>query len=138
MENELTEVVEQEQVTEEGDDITQLKEQVNAISAKLEDQLKQSQEKELELNQTLDSINLTAALGNENLIMFKGLFELTDNEERVAFLKNAVNQILVSNSYQPKSQAKQEQYEQAISNGDVNSAIKFKLSKLFGKWGRSN
>ncbi|MFM9533727.1 hypothetical protein [Lysinibacillus sp. IITD104] len=101
--------------------------------AKMQAENQKLQEEVEVMQEQAEKNNLIATLNAEGLSHFVGLFDLTTTEERVAFLKNAVNSILVANAYQPKQQAKQEAYEQAINDGDVNSAIKFKLSKFFGK-----
>ncbi|HWJ80185.1 MAG TPA: hypothetical protein VNR61_19140 [Niallia sp.] len=85
------------------------------------------------LNKQMERTNLITSLNKEGLNEFQGLFDLETVEEKVAFLKEVKNQILVSHSYQPKEVAKQEQYTQAIENGDVEKALGFKFSKLFGK-----
>lgn len=79
-------------------------------------------------------------LDKRELTPFKKLFEVIDPTitqekllEQVSIIEQAVNEILASKSFQPKETAKQEAYEEAIANGDVQSAIGFKLSKLFGK-----
>ena len=77
--------------------------------------------------------NLIATLNAEGLSHFVGLFDLTTTDDKVAFIKNAVNSILVANSYIPKETAKMEQYNAAIQNGNVKDAIGFKLSRFFGK-----
>lgn len=134
----VEEVVEQDEVvTDVVEEVVEeelsLDEKLNNINTTLEEQLKESEQRALELEQKMDKINLTASLTSEKLEIFDGLFDLTSNDDKVAFLKNAVNQILVANSYQPKETAKQEAYDTAINNGDVKSAINFKLSRLFGK-----
>lgn len=121
---EQAEVIEQVAEVEES-----LKERIFKMEAenqKLQEQLEE-QQVQAEKN------NLIATLNAEGLSHFVGLFDLTSNEDKVAFLKNAVNQILVANAYQPKQQAQQQAYDQAISDGDVKGAIGFKLSKFFGK-----
>ena len=84
-----------------------------------------------ELNKEVEKKNLSNLLKENGLGEFAGLFELETNEERVEFLKKAVNNILVKNSYQPKEVAKQEQYTQAIEQGDVEKALSFKFANLF-------
>ncbi|WP_339280944.1 hypothetical protein [Lysinibacillus sp. FSL P2-0066] len=101
--------------------------------AKMQEENQKLQEQLEEQQVQAEKNNLIASLNAEGLSQFVGLFDLTTTDDKVAFLKNAVNQILVANAYQPKQQAKQEAYEQAINDGDVNGAIKFKLSKFFGK-----
>ncbi|MEK5232042.1 hypothetical protein MHB42_09730 [Lysinibacillus sp. FSL K6-0232] len=119
-----------EKVDAEGSEETEsLEERVAKMQEENQKLLERLEEQQVQAEKN----NLIATLNAEGLSHFVGLFDLTTTEERVAFLKNAVNSILVANAYQPKQQAKQEAYEQAINDGDVNSAIKFKLSKFFGK-----
>lgn len=124
VQQENQEVIEKDQLVESIDSFEEEKEKlINEI-----DTLK----KELQLlNEKILQDNLTKSLKKEGLDDFVGLFELQTNEERVVFLKNAVNQILVKNSYQPKEVAKQEAYTQAIEEGNVEKALSFKFANLF-------
>ena len=99
----------------------------------LEEQQIENEKQSKKNLQDATRLNLTLKLQENNLEAFDGLFDLETNEDKVEFLQNAVNQILVKHSYQPKEVAKQEQYTQAMEQGDVQKALWFKCSKLFGK-----
>lgn len=122
------EVIEQVQ-TELEESITQFEQEKKGLLKEI-DELKQHIE---ELNKEVEKKNLSNLLKENGLGEFTGLFELETNEERVEFLKKAVNNILVKNSYQPKEVAKQEAYTQAIEQGDVQKALGFKFANLFKK-----
>lgn len=107
--------------------------ELQAKIAEYEAQLKESEESRKQLDATLEKLNLTTTLANEGLNEFQGLFELETTEQKVAFLKEVKNKILVSNSYQPTETTKQDEYSTAIQNNDVKSALGFKFSKLFSK-----
>ncbi|MGE7673073.1 hypothetical protein ACQKMV_05725 [Lysinibacillus sp. NPDC094403] len=86
----------------------------------------------------LRSFQVDNALKEKGLTSFKSIFDVFAKQdvtvdEQVTAIEQAVNAILMEKAYQPKEVAKQQAYEQAINDGDVNSAIKFKLSKFFGK-----
>ncbi|MEK4700275.1 hypothetical protein MKX47_11815 [Solibacillus sp. FSL R7-0668] len=108
--------------------------------ARLDAQLAELQKSIEEKDKTLDALNVamertnfTTALAEAELNEFNGLLEITDVNEQVAFIKNAVNQILVKHSYQPSNVAQQEQYTQAINEGNVEKALGFKLANFFKK-----
>lgn len=110
--------------------------QIDDIQQKLKELEEQQIENDKQSKKNLQDatrLNLTLKLQENNLEAFDGLFDLEANEDKVEFLQNAVNQILVKHSYQPKEVAKQEQYTQAMEQGDVQKALGFKFSKLFGK-----
>lgn len=105
--------------------------------ARLDAQLAELQKSIEEKDKTLDALNVamertnfTTALAEAELNEFNGLLEITDVNEQVAFIKNAVNQILVKHSYQPSNVAQQEQYTQAINEGNVEKALGFKLANF--------
>ncbi len=86
----------------------------------------------------LRSLQVDNALRDKGLTPFKSIFDVFAKQdvtvdEQVTAIEQAVNAILMEKAYQPKEVAKQQAYEQAINDGDVNAAIKFKLSKFFGK-----
>lgn len=126
---EVTEVVTQEEVQEDVQNLSSTTEELENAFLKRDEALNELRE----ITKQLDKTNLTIALRHEGLDVFDGLFECETQEDKINFLKNAVNQILVNHSYKPKDVAKQEQYTQAIENGDVQKAIGFKLSNLFKK-----
>lgn len=99
----------------------------------MQKQNEQLQQQIEEMNQQLEKNNLITALANNGLSEFAGLFDLQTIDEKVEFLKKVKNEILIANSYVPKDVAKQDEYTTAIEQKDVNKAINFKLSKLFGK-----
>lgn len=86
----------------------------------------------------LRAFQVDNALKEKGLSSFKSIFDVFTKQdvtvdEQVTAIEQAVNAILMEKAYQPKEVAKQQAYEQAINDGDVNSAIKFKLSKFFSK-----
>lgn len=138
MENKQEQVINQEVVNEE----TQIDEQQDQQKNNVEETNNQDErDKTIEeakttieqLQKELEHSKLITTLAIEGLSEFAGLFELETIEEKVEFLKKVKNDILVANAYVPKDVAKQDEYTQAIEQKDVNKAISFKLSKLFGK-----
>lgn len=84
----------------------------------------------------LRSLQVDNALRDKGLTPFKSIFDVFAKQdvtvdEQVTAIEQAVNAILMEKAYQPKEVAKQQAYEQAINDGDVKSAIKFKLSNFF-------
>lgn len=128
---EVVEVTETETVeTPNNDEVVQRLE--NSLN-ELEQSLAEREQVLAKLEKQMERTNFITSLAEEGLTEFQGLFGITDTNEQVAFIKNAVNQILVKHSYQPKDVAKQEQYTQAIQSKDVESAIGFKFANFFKK-----
>lgn len=129
MENKQEQVINQEVVNEEVVD----QQEKNIKEANNQDEQQKQQEITIEqLQKELERSKLITTLALQGLSEFAGLFELETIEEKVEFLKKVKNDILVANAYVPKDVAKQDEYTQAIEQKDVNKAISFKLSKLFG------
>lgn len=99
----------------------------------LEQTLAEREQSLAKLEKEMKRTDMITSLASEGLSEFSGLFDLTDTNEQVAFLKNAVNQILVKNSYKPTETATQDEYTQAITNGDVQGALKSKFTNFFKK-----
>lgn len=118
---------EENEVTE-----TFIKEQKETL-AKLEESNKTLLEEIQENKKRHAKLQLDFALSREKLDAFIGIEDINDmsNDEMVAFLKNAVNEILLQHSYQPKDTAKQDAYDAAIQKGDVQGALKNKFAKFF-------
>lgn len=111
----------------------QIIERMDKNQKELEQSLAEKNEAFEQLQQQMERTNFITTLADEGLSEFAGLFEITDVKEQVAFIKGAVNEILVKHSYQPKDVVKQEQYTQAIQAKDVESAIGFKFANFFKK-----
>lgn len=111
----------------------QIIERMDKNQKELEQSLAEKNQAFEELQRQMERTNFITTLANEELSEFAGLFEITDVKEQVAFIKGAVNEILVKHSYQPKDVVKQEQYTQAIQAKDVESAIGFKFANFFKK-----
>lgn len=125
---EVQEVIENEVVQEVEmttfEELQQLKKEYEEQTILLAELKKQAQENER------TAFNMQ--LKNEGLEMFGELFDTTDKAKQIEVLKNAVNQLLVQHSYVPSDMAKQDAYDTAIQNGDVQGALKTKFAKFFG------
>lgn len=142
MNEEVITEVQTETVSESQEELT-LEQRIEATEKRLQEMMKRNDEGLTKGEELLaiatknakdaERLNMSMQLRSNGLDVFDGLFQLDTNEEKVEFLKNAVNQILVKNSYVPKDVAKQEQYTQAIESGDVQKALGFKFSNLFKK-----
>lgn len=93
--------------------------------------------KELEALKQQAEINARNALElnlkQDGLEMFTDLFYETDRIKQVEMFRKGINEFLLTKSYVPAEQARQEQYDVAIQKGDVKGAIASKFSKLLGK-----
>lgn len=123
IENEVVQEVEQVEMTT-FEELQQLKKEYEEQTILLAELKKQAQENE--------RAAFNMQLKNEGLEMFGELFNTTDKAKQIEVLKNAVNQLLVQHSYVPSDMAKQDAYDTAIQNGDVQGALKTKFAKFFG------
>ncbi|MCT1538430.1 MULTISPECIES: hypothetical protein [Lysinibacillus] len=134
MEEQTEVTVEEQQVDQTTNDSQSTEESEQSQVDNTQALLEQFEQQKAELR----SLQIDNALRDKGLTPFKSIFDVFAKQdvtvgEQVTAIEQAVNVILMEKAYQPKEVAKQQAYEQAINDGDVNSAIKFKLSKFFGK-----
>lgn len=127
VETESTETVSNEM------DVDQQLEKAKELVKAYEEREKALEESLQKLEKEMKRTNYISLLASEGLDEFQGLFDITDVKDQVAFIKNAVNQTLIKHSYQPKDVAKQEQYQKALEEKDVEGAIGYKLANFFKK-----
>ncbi|MEK4628705.1 hypothetical protein MKZ17_10910 [Solibacillus sp. FSL R7-0682] len=115
------------EVTDITDDTTKKMEELEKQVAEQNVLMEELQKKAKEAEET----SFKMLLQSENLTAFEKLFTAKDKQEQLAILKQGINEVLVAHSYVPTDKAQQDAYSKAIETGDVNTAIRNKLSKLF-------
>lgn len=137
----VTEVVETESV-EQVEVVETTQEMIDSVEQSTFDYEKYIAERdamqsELEALRKQSEINARNALElnlkQDGLEMFTDLFYETDRIKQVEMFRKGINEFLLTKSYVPAEQARQEQYDVAIQKGDVKGAIASKFSKLLGK-----
>ncbi len=99
----------------------------------LEDVIQQHEEKQKEYEKLEKQLKTTELLEKHNIPTELAKFVNVDNEEDVAELAKIFNAQKLDNKFVPSNNRNDNAYDKAIKDGNVEGALKHKISRLFSQ-----